>query len=82
MQNLVLGEGVELSAVCHYALNKANARGEWMTQWLLENKLVALNTRYKKIPPEADDLPQSDKRRETAGLHLAGQKTSSLEQRC
>ena len=34
---LGLGQGVELSAVGHYTLNKANARGEWMTQWLLEN---------------------------------------------
>ena len=31
-------------------LNKANCRGEWLTQWLLENKLVALNTMYKNIP--------------------------------
>ena len=43
-------EGIELSAVGHYTLNKANCRGEWMTQWLLENKLVALNTMYKKLP--------------------------------
>ena len=44
------GEGIELSAVGHYTLNKANCRGEWMTQWLLQNKLVALNTMYKKAP--------------------------------
>ena len=44
------GEGIELSAVGHYTLNKANCRGEWMTQWLLQNSLVALNTMYKKIP--------------------------------
>ena len=44
------GEGIELSAVGHYTLNKANCRGEWMTQWLLENSLVALNTMYKKLP--------------------------------
>ena len=46
------GEGLELSAVGHYTLNKVNCRGEWMTQWLLENKLVALNTMYKKSPPK------------------------------
>ena len=28
----------------------ANARGDWMTQWLLENRLVAVNTMYQKIP--------------------------------
>ena len=44
------GEGVELSAVGHCTLNKANCRGEWMTQWLLESSLVASNTRYKKVP--------------------------------
>ena len=44
------GEGLELSAVGHYTLNKGNCRGEWMTQWLLQNKLVALNTMYKKVP--------------------------------
>ena len=31
-------------------LNKANCRGERMTQWLLEYSLVALNTMYRKIP--------------------------------
>ena len=44
------GDGIELSCVGHYTLNKANCRGEWMTQWLLEKNLVALNTMYKKIP--------------------------------
>ena len=46
------GEGLELSAVGHCSLSKGNCRGEWMTQWLLQNKLVALNTMYKKIPPK------------------------------
>ena len=44
------GEGIELSSVGHYTLIKANCRGEWMTQWLLDNSFVALNTMYKKIP--------------------------------
>ena len=44
------GDGIELSCVGHYTLNKANCRGKWMTQWLLEKNLVALNTMYKKIP--------------------------------
>ena len=26
------GDGIELSCVGHYTLNKANCRGEWMTQ--------------------------------------------------
>ena len=44
------GEGIELSSVGHYKLSKANCRGEWMIQWLLDNSLVALNTMYKKVP--------------------------------
>ena len=44
------GEGIDLSSVGHYTLNKANCRGEWMTQWLIENSLVALNAMYKKTP--------------------------------
>ena len=44
------GEGIELSAVVHYTLNTANCRGEWLTQWLIENKLVAVNTMCRKLP--------------------------------
>ena len=56
------GEGVELSAVGHYTLNKANCRGDWMTQWLLESSLVALNTRYKKKTSEAGKISKPEKR--------------------
>ena len=42
------GTGVEQTSVGHYTLNKAKCRSEWMTQWLLEKKRVALNTKYKK----------------------------------
>ena len=44
------GDGIELSCVGHYTLNKSNCRGEWMTQWLLEENLVELNTMYKRVP--------------------------------
>ena len=45
------GEGVELSGVgITYTPNKANCRGEWLTQWVLENNLFVLNTMYKKLP--------------------------------
>ena len=47
------GIGVEQASVGHYTLKDANCRGEWMTQWLLEQRLLALNTMY----------------RETTGLH-------------
>ena len=42
------GEGLELSAVGHYTLNKGNCRGEWMTPWLLQNKMVALTRCTKR----------------------------------
>ena len=75
------GEGVELSAIGHYTLNKANTRGDWMTQWLLENKLVALNTMYKKVPQKQVTYrsPKNDEKQ--FGLYLDGQKTPILEQR-
>ena len=44
------GEGIESSSASHYTLNKANCRGEWLTQWVLNNIFVALNTMYKKVP--------------------------------
>ena len=34
------GEGLELSSVGHYTLNKANCRGERMTKWLHGGKLL------------------------------------------
>ena len=58
------GDGIELSCVGHYTLNNANCRGEWMTQWLLEKNLVALNTKYKKIPQKqvTDHTPKGVKK--------------------
>ena len=44
------GHGIALSCVGNCTHNRANCRGEWMTQWLLEKNLVALNTMYKKVP--------------------------------
>ena len=45
-----LGIGIEQASVGHYTLNNVNCRGEWMAQWVLQRKLVALNTVYKKTP--------------------------------
>ena len=72
------GEGIELSAVGHYTLNKAHCRGEWMTQWLLENKLTRCK---RKITAEASDVPHSKEWREAAGLHSDRHETLLLEQR-
>ena len=62
------GEGIELSSVGHYTLNKANCRGEWMTQWLLDTSLVALEHDVKQITAETGDLPYSERSKEAAGL--------------
>ena len=65
------GVGIELSNVGHYTLKKkANCRGEWMTQWLLEENLVALNTMYKKTQQKTGHVPRSKRWRETLGLHF------------
>ena len=50
--NAELGPGVrvEQASVGYYTLRKTSCRGEWMTQWLLEQKLIALNTMCKKLP--------------------------------
>ena len=77
------GEGLELAAVSHYTLNKANCRGERMTQWLLENKLVALNTMYKKSPPKQVTYRTSKFKGswKAVGIHLDRQETLPMEQR-
>ena len=67
---LGLGDGIELSCVGNYTLNKANCRGDWMTQWLLEKNLVALNTMYKKIPQKQVTNHTTKRKKKAAGLHL------------
>ena len=44
------GIGVEQASVGQYTLKESNCRGEWMSQWLQEQRLVALNTMYRKTP--------------------------------
>ena len=65
----------------HYTLNKVNARGEWMTQWLLENKLVAVNTMYQKIPQKQVTYrsPKNDEKQ--LDYILLDKKHNNLEQR-
>ena len=41
-----------------------------MTQWLLEQNLVALNTKYKEDTTETSDISYYKRSKETAGLHL------------
>ena len=76
------GEGMELSSVGHYTLNKANCRGEWMTQWLLDNSFVALNTMYKKIPQKQVKYHTPKKVKKQLDYILTDKKALSLEQRC
>ena len=48
--NVELGPsiGIELTSVGQHTLKEANKRGDWMKQWLMTQKLVALNTIYRK----------------------------------
>ena len=63
------GEGLELAAVGHYTLNKGNCRGEWMTQWVLENKMVAFKHNVQEGTTETGDVPHIQKCGQAAGLH-------------
>ena len=75
------GEGIELSSVGHNTLNKANCRGEWMTQWLLENNFVALNTMYRKTPQKQITYLTPKKVEKQLDYILTDKKALFLEQR-
>ena len=40
--------GIEHLSVGRHTLNESNRRGDWLKQWLMLQKFVALNTMYKK----------------------------------
>ena len=42
------GIGIERFSVGMHTLNESNSRGDWLKQWLMLQKFVALNTMYKK----------------------------------
>ena len=44
------GIGVECVNVRPRTLKVGNNRGDWMKQWLMLQRLVALNTMYRKTP--------------------------------
>ena len=48
--NAELGLGIERLSVGQYTLRGTNKRGDWMKQWLMVQKFVALNAIYKYIP--------------------------------
>ena len=74
---------LELSEqVWDHTVKEANSRGEWMNQWLMAQKMVALNTMYKKARQKAKHVQNSNRTREAAGIHAGEQETSHLEQRC
>ena len=75
------GEGIELSSVGHYTLNNANCRGDWMTQWFLDNSFVALNTMYKKVPQKQVTYRTTKKVEKQLDYILTDKKALSLEQR-
>ena len=74
------GDGIELSCVGHYTLNKANCRGDWMTQCLLEKNLVALNTMYKKLPYKQVTFHAPNGGKKQLDYILTDRKTLRLEQ--
>ena len=55
------GIGIEQANVGHHTLEESNSRDEWMSQWLLEQRLVALNTMYKKLPQKTSNLQNSER---------------------
>ena len=44
------GIGVERVSVGPHTLKESNRRGDWMKPWLMLQKVVALNTLYRKTP--------------------------------
>ena len=44
------GIGIERVSVGPRTLQESNKRGDWMKQWLMSQKFVALNTMYRKTP--------------------------------
>ena len=62
------GEDIELSSVGHYTHNKVNGRGEWMTQWILENS-CRIKHDVQEITAITGDLPYPEKCEEIVGLH-------------
>ena len=57
------GEGIELSSVGHYTLNKANCRGEWMTQWHIDNSFCCIEHDVQENTEETSNVPHSKKLR-------------------
>ena len=47
---LGLGIGIERLSVGPCTLKESNKRGDWMKQWLVMQRFVALNTMYSKMP--------------------------------
>ena len=43
------GLGVERHSVGPHTLKESNKRGDWMKQWMMLQKFVAINTTYRKI---------------------------------
>ena len=50
--NAELGLGIEIEriSVDQYTLNEVKKRGDWMKQWMMLQKLCAVNTMHSKTP--------------------------------
>ena len=56
------GIGIEQTSAGQYTLKEANSRGEKMKQWLMAQKMVALNTMYKNTFSQSK--PRTDPKQE------------------
>ena len=73
------GIGVERVSVGTHTLKEENKRGDWMKQWLMMQNFVALNTMYRKTPEKTSYIQDTERCRETAGLHFGRQETLALQ---
>ena len=63
------GEGLELSAVGQYTLNKGNCRDEWMTQWLLQKQTGGAEHDVQEDTTETGDVSHIKRSNKAFRLH-------------
>ena len=68
-------------AVGSHTLKESNKRGDWMKQWLMMQKFVALNTMYRKTQKKKSNKQNPERCREAVGLHLDQQEIPEIQQK-
>ena len=76
------GSGVGRVSVGRHTLKDGNKRGDGMKQWLMLQNFAVLNTMYRKNAWKASYIQDTERCRETVGLHIGRQETLALQQRC